>query len=112
VSYSEESTVSQANQTQQMTLGQILLTYGLIPVIVLTALGIRRARRAKAGWVAWTPIFLCLATIVVAFFMGFAKAAFGVPAAFAQGAVSLFGLASAVSGIWLFFKFGGNGPRT
>jgi hypothetical protein len=97
--------VSQANQTQQMTLGQILLTYGLLPVLVLTVFGIRRARQAKAGWIAWSPVLLYLATIVVAFLMGFANAALGVPASVVQAIVYAFGLASVVSGIWLFIRF-------
>jgi hypothetical protein len=95
-----------------MTLGQILLTYGLLPVLIVTVVGIRRARRAQAGWIAWSPVLLYLATIVVAFLMGFADAALGLSGAIVQAVVYLFGLASAVSGIWLFFRFSPKTPET
>lgn len=93
-----------------MTLGQMLITYGLIPVLILSVIGFSRARRAKAGWIAWSPVLLCLATVVIAFVMGFAEAAFGVPAVAVQAVVYVFALASACSGIWLFFRFRPTAP--
>lgn len=88
-----------------MTLWQVLVTYGFIPVLILSVMGIGRARRAQAGWLAWSPILLYAATFVIAFVMGFANSAFGVPAIAVQAVVYVFALASAVSGIWLFVRF-------
>jgi len=88
----------------------MLITYGLIPVLILSAIGISRARRAKAGWVAWSPVLLYLATVVIAFVMGFAKAAFDIPAIAVQAVVYVLALTSACSGIWLFFKFRPTAP--
>jgi hypothetical protein len=95
-----------SNRPEQMSLGQLLLVYGLIPVLILTVIGIQRARRANAGWVAWSPVLLYLATIIVAFLMGFATVAFDLPQSVTPVLVSFTGLGAAVSGVWLFFRYG------
>ena len=85
---------------ETMSLGQLLLVYSLFPVLIVTYYGIQRARRADAGWLSWLPIALYLGTVTSVVWSHL-----GMPHALAMGMVYVFGVSSALSGIWLFFKF-------